>query len=217
MSKKKTTKSKTKTKTSKQQVDVTPVKWLPGDKRKPQGYWTDKYLPEYDDIASRLIAVGFNESDLSNTFNVPMSAIKGWKRSFPSFKNACNDGKRGQLKRVVANSLKEATGYDWMSTKTKTEYDARGNIVKVEKQDIPMHQPGNASLAMFMMCNISNQLKLGDEDAFKSKQKVEVENKNLNLNISAELIGDQIDRLAGKFLSNDVRQIESDIVKQETE
>jgi len=210
-------KKKTKTKVNKQQVDVQPVKWRPGDERKPQGYWTDKYLPEYDDIASRLIAVGFSENDLSDTFNVSASAIKGWKRSFPSFKRACNEGKRGQLKRVVASGLKEACGYDWISTKTKTEYDAKGNVIKVEKQDIPMHQAGNASLAMFMMTNISNQLKLGDEDAFKSRQKVEVENKNLNLNITAELVGEQIDRLAGKLLSSgDVKQIESDIVEQET-
>jgi len=102
---------------------------------------------------------------------------------------------------LVASGLKEACGYDWVSTKTKTEYDAKGNVVKVEKQNIPMHQAGNASLAMFMMTNISNQLKLGDEDAFKSRQKVEVENKNLNLNITAELVGEQIDRLAGKLLS----------------
>lgn len=211
-------KKKPKTKTKKEQVDVQPVKWQPGDERKPQGYWTEQYRPEYDGIASRLIAGGFNEIDLSNTFEVLASAIKGWKRSFPSFKKACNDGKRGHLKRLVANSSKEAMGYDWMSTKTKTEYDAKGNVVKIEKQDIPMHQAGNASLAMFMMCNFSNQLRLDDEEAFKSKQKVEIENKNLNLNISAELIGDQIDRLAGKLLSGgSAKQIEVNVIEQETE
>ena len=216
MSKKKTTKTKT---SKAKQVDVQPVKWQTGDERKPQGYWTSMYKVEYDDIASRLIAVGFSEIDLSHTFDVPASAIKGWKRSFPSFKKACNDGKRGQLKRVVASGLKEACGYDWTATKTKTEYGSDGvTIVKIEKQDIPMHQAGNASLAMFMMCNISNQLKLDDEDAFKSKSKVEVENKNLNFTITAELIGDQIDRLAGKFLSGgSTKQIEAEVIEQETE
>jgi hypothetical protein len=212
-------KKKAKTKVNKKEaveVDVQPVKWQPGDERKPQGYWTDKYLSEYDGVASRLIAVGFNEIDLSNTFNVPESAIKGWKRSFPSFKKACNEGKRGQLKRLASSILKEAEGYDWMSTKIKTEYDAKGNVVKVEKQDIPMHQAGNANLAIFAACNISNQLKLPDEEAFKSRQKVEVENKNLNVNISAELIGDQIDRLAGKLLSCNAKQIEAEVVEQET-
>lgn len=214
MSKKK---KKTKTKVSKERVDVQPVKWQPGDERMPQGYWTEQYKTEYDDIAARLIGAGFSENDLSYTFDVPASAIKGWKRSFPSFKKACNDGKRGQLKRLAASGMKEATGYDWISTKTKTEYDAKGEIVKVEKQDIPMHQPGNATLATFMMCNLSNQLKLADEEAFKSKQKVEVENKNLNFNITAELIGDQIDRLADKLLSGgNAKQIEADVIEQET-
>ena len=211
-------KKKTKTKKSKNvEVDVQRIKWQPGNERMSQGHWTEQYKPEYDDIVSRLIGSGFSENDLAYTFDVPASAIKGWKRSFPSFKKACNDGKRGQLKRLVASGMKEATGYDWMSTKTKTEYDAKGNVVKVEKQDIPMHQAGNASLAMFMMCNISNQLKLDDEEAFKSRQKVEVENKNLNLNITAELVGEQIDRLAGKLLSSSAKQIGAEIIEQETE
>lgn len=210
--------AKTKVKKDKNiECNIQPVKWQPGDKRKPPGYWTEQYRAEYDNIASRLIAVGFSESDLANTFNVPESAIKGWKRSFPSFKQACNDGKRGQLKRLVASGLKEATGYDWVATKTKTTYNANGSVDKTEVQDIPMHQAGNASLAMFMMCNISNQLKLDDEDAFKSKQKVEIENKNLSINISAELVGEQIDRLAGKLLSGEnVKQIETEVIEQET-
>ena len=196
-----------------EKVKVKRAKWQPGDERMPQGHWTSKYRVEYDAIASRLIGSGFNEHDLAHTFDVPESAIKGWKRSFPSFKKACNDGKHGQLKRLVDNSLKEATGYDWMATKTKTEYDADGSVIKIEKQDIPMHQAGNATLATFMMCNLSNQLRLKDDEAFKSKQKVEVENKNLSINISAELVGEQIDRLAGKLLSEgNTKQIESEII-----
>lgn len=201
-------------------VDVEPIKWQPGDERKPQGYWTGMYREEYDDIASRLVGSGFNEQNLADTFGVPKSAIKGWKRSFPSFKRACNDGKRGQLKRLAASSFREATGYDWTAVKTKTTYtvDADGNKVVsgIEEQKIPMHQAGNASLATFMMCNISNQLKLVDEEAFKSKQKVEVENKNLNVTISAELVGEQIDRLAGHLLNGSSKQIEAEVIDAET-
>lgn len=216
MAKKKINKSK-ETTSKAIKVDVEPIKWQPGDERKPQGFWTDKYLSEYDDIASRLVGSGFSEQNLADTFGVPASAIKGWKRSFPSFKRACNEGKRGQLKRLAASSFREATGYDWMAVKTKTEYDAEGNVTKVEKHETPMHQAGNATLATFMMCNVSNQLKLADEEAFKSKQKVEVENRNLNVNISAELIGDQIDRLAGNLLSGSTKRIEADIVDEETD
>ena len=204
--------SKKKTKT--QKVEVKRTKWQPGDERMPQGHWTSKYKPEYDDIASRLVGSGFNEHDLAHTFDVPASAIKGWKRSFPSFKKACNDGKKGQLKRLASNSLREAMGYDWMTKKTKTTYNADGSVGEVEVQEIPMHQAGNATLATFMMCNLSNQLRLDDDEAFKAKQKVEVENKNLSINITAELVGEQIDRLAGKLLSgNNTKQIESNVVE----
>jgi len=197
-----------------EEVEVKRKKWKPGDERKPQGHWTSMYRPENDDIAARLIGSGFSENDLAYTFNVPASAIKGWKRSFPSFKKACNDGKRGQLKRLVASGMKEATGYDWIAKKIKTKKDAEGNTIEIEEQVIPMHQAGNATLATFMMCNLSNQLKLIDEEAFKSKQKVEVENKNLNLNLTAELIGDQIDRLAGKLLSG-AKVVDAEMIEQE--
>jgi len=198
-----------------EKVEAKRVKWKAGQPRKEQGHWTEQYRPEYDDISSRLIGSGFSENDLGYTFNVPESAIKGWKRSFPSFKKACNDGKRGQLKRLAASGMKEATGYDWMSTKTKTEYNAEGKVVKIEKQDVPMHQAGNATLATFMLCNLSNQLRLDDEEAFKSKQKVEVENKNLNFTITAELVGEQIDRLAGKLLSCETKKIESNVINDD--
>ena len=190
-----------------------PIKWKPGDERVRQGYWTSQYTPEYDDIAACLVGSGFDEQDLAHRFDVPTSAIKGWKRSFPSFKKACNDGKRGQLKRLVSNSFKEATGYDWIATKTTTTYSADGSKT-VTVQETPMHQAGNATLATFMMCNLSNQLKLADEEAFKSKQKVEVENKNLSINITAELVGEQIDRLAGKLLSGNTKQIEAEVIEQ---
>ena len=196
-------------------VDVEPVKWKPGDERKPQGYWTEQYKPEYDGIASQLVGAGFNEQNLADTFGVPASAIKGWKRSFPRFKRACNEGKRGQLKRLAASGLREATGYDWVAVKTKTVYNADGSVDKIEKQEIPMHQAGNPTLATFMMTNISNQLKLADEEAFKSKHKVEVENKNLNVNITAELIGDQIDRLAGNLLNGSTKQIKAEVIDED--
>lgn len=210
-------KKKKTTKTEK--VDVKQIKWKPGQPRAEQGHWTSQYLPEYDDIAARLIGAGFTENDLSYTFNVPASAIKGWKRSFPSFKKACNDGKRGALKRLAASGMREATGYDWIATKTKRTYTIDDNgekkVASVEEQDVPQHQAGNATLATFMMCNLSNQLHLNDEEAFKSKQKVEVENRNLNVNISAELVGEQIDRLAGRLLNGSTKQIEAKIVDEE--
>jgi hypothetical protein len=196
------------------EYEVTPVKWEAGQERKEQGYWTGKYKPEYDDIASRLIAVGFTEKNLANTFGITSSALKGWKRSFPSFNNACRGGKLGQLRKLAANSMLEAVGYDYKTTKTKTTYDRNGNVDGTEIQTIDNHQAGNATLAMFIMCNLSNQLQLGDEDGWKSKQKVEVENKNLSINITAELVGEQIDRLAGKLLSsNNIKQIEAEIIE----
>ena len=77
-------KKKVKTKTSKKEpvkVDVKPVKWQAGDERKPQGYWTSMYKTEYDDIASRLIAVGFSEMDLSHT-TYRLLRLKGGRGAF---------------------------------------------------------------------------------------------------------------------------------------
>ena len=122
------------------------------------------------------------------------------------------------MKRIVAAGLKAAEGYDYETKKTKKMYNADGTQVEmVEEQTITNHQPANASLAQFMLCNMSNQLKLDEDEAFKAKQKVEVESKSLTVNISAELVGDQIDRLAGKLLGGNKKQIEANFVEQETE
>jgi hypothetical protein len=184
--------------------------------RKPFGYWRDKYKPEYADIASRLAAVGFTEKDIAHTLGVTDTAIKSWKHSFDSFREACENGKHDQLKRMAAKAMLESVGYDYQSKKTRIIKDTDGNIQKIEETVFDNHQSPNPNLILFLMCNLSSQLGLEGIDAWKSRQKMEIENRNINLTISGELVSDQINKLAGRLLGeSETKQVESKIVDNE--
>ena len=187
----------------------------PKKTRRPYGYWVKKYKPEYAEIASRMVASDFTEDDLAYMLGISVQGIRAWKKAFPQFKTACTDGKHNQVKRLVAKSMLEAAGYDYKTKKTRVIKDAEGNITKTEETEFDNHQAANNNLLIFLLCNLSSQLGLGNEENWKSRQKLEIENKNLNVTITGELVGEQIERLAGRLLeTSPTKVIEShEVVK----
>lgn len=181
-----------------------------------QGWESKVYHTEYDRIAARLVAAGFTEYNLAATFGISVNALRKWKKDNRTFKAACTGGKLQQARQLVAAAYREAEGYNFTVTKTKTVYNADGTIDKTEVQETEMHQPGNPTLAMFMLCNLSNQLKLEDGEKWNSSHKIDVTKKNLNVNVDAQLVGEQIDKLAGRMLPNeDVKQVEAEVIDVE--
>jgi len=187
----------------------------PKTTRRPYGYWVAKYKPEYAEIASRMVASDFTEDDLAYMLGISVQGIKAWKHAFPQFKTACTDGKHNQVKRLVAKSMLEAAGYDYKTKKTRIIKDAEGNITKTEETEFDNHQAANNNLLIFLLCNLSSQLGLGNEENWKSRQKLEIENKNLNVTITGELVGEQIERLAGRLLeTSPTKVIESKVINE---
>jgi hypothetical protein len=176
--------------------------------RKPYGFWRDRYNPEYADIASRLSAVGFTESDIAHTLGVEKKAIKAWKHAFPQFKEACENGKHDQLRRMAAKAMLEAVGYNYKTHKKETTYNADGSVKQIKEIEFDNHQSPQPNMLLFLMCNLSSQLGLEGIEGWKSRQKMEIENKNLNLTITGELVGEQIEKLAGRLLETGTKQIE---------
>lgn len=161
------------------------------------------YRPELAKIAGRLVAAGFEEKDLGYAFGCSKHTIHTWKRKHPEFKDACSEGKRREKKKLVAQALLSAIGYDYNTCKTKTTKDKDGNVVKSEVTSFDNHQPSNDRLLMFLLCNIDHQL--GDNE-WASKQKLEIEQKNINVTITGEIASEQIQKLAGKLLSESPRK-----------
>lgn len=182
----------------------------PGRPKVEPGYWKTLYKPEYDEIASRLSAVGFNGEDIAYSLGVPYQAFVNWKTHFPAFKEAVTDGRRDQLKRMAAKAMLEAVGYDYKTTKTETTFDAEGNIEKTKQVVFTNHQSPQPNMLIFLLCNLSSQLGLENEAAWKSRQKMEIESKSINLTISGELVSAQIAKLAGKLLGEpETKQMET--------
>ena len=168
-----------------------------------KGYYQSLYKSEFDEIASRLSAVGFSCSDLAHTLGVPKEAIENWKIHFPTFKTIWRNGKRDQLKRMVGKAMLEAVGYDYKTSKTEVSRDAEGDIKGTKTVVFTNHQSPQPNLLIFLLCNLSSQLGLENESAWKSRQKLEIESKSINLTITGELVSEQITRLAGKLLGHD--------------
>lgn len=164
------------------------------------------YTPELNDVASRLVAAGFSEEDLGYTFGVQKWRIESWKKKYPLFRQACENGKEVEKRKLVAKGLQAAVGYEVTTSKRKITRDASGNITKDEETIFSNHVPENHNLLMFILCNISRQL--GDND-WKSKNILEVEAKSLNVQITGQLATEQIQRLAGRILNEPIKIIDA--------
>jgi len=172
-----------------------------------------KYKPEYTETAARLIGANFSQKSLAYLLGVSEWTIGEWKRKYPEFKEACEDGKRSIKRRLVSNGLLESLGYEYETSKTKVTKDAEGNILKTEITTFKNKQPPNHNLLMFILCNLDRQI--GD-DEWKSKHSIEVDSKTLNVSIDGKVDSEQIKKLAGKILGESgQKQIESIVVPDE--
>lgn len=158
------------------------------------------YRTEYADIACRLKAADFTDQDVAYALGVSLSTVTSWKRKYPSFKRACEDGRREQKKRIVARAMKQALGYSYKERNVKVSYDKAGNVTRREESTFEKENPGNERLLVFLLTNIDRQL--GD-DEWKSVNKVEVdESKSVKIVVDGKSAVDQIKKLAGE-LSNE--------------
>jgi hypothetical protein len=175
-----------------------------------------EFSPLFLDMATRLVAAGFTEENLAFVIGCTPAKIQQWKRHNPLFKAACEHGKKTALSYLVASGLRAATGYGTIEKnikiKKKWTTDAEGKDILVEfpaeVSEFHKHHEPNASLLMFMLCNISRQLK--EETPWASAHKIEIdENKQVNIKISGKVASEQIDRLAGAFMPQEIVDAET--------
>jgi hypothetical protein len=175
-----------------------------------------EFSPQFLDMATRLVAAGFTEQDLAYVIGCSPAKIKQWKRRYPLFKAACTNGKKVALSYLVACGLRSAAGYDTVEKNIKVRKkwttDENGKEILVEFpseiSEFHKHHEPNASLLMFMLCNMSRQLK--EETPWASTHKIEIdETKNVNIKLS-RATEEQIGRLAGAFAPENI--IDAEVV-----
>lgn len=157
---------------------------------------------DFQEIAMRLVAAGMTEKDMAYVFGITPRKIKGWKRKDPLFKAACDRGKEMARSYLVARGLRAAAGYDYVERNVshKVKFLKDGTRVDYDEvHEFHKHQKPDGSLLMFLLCNLSRQLK--DDEPFQSTHKVEVEEtKKWQLTLTGKAAVDQIKKLAGAFM-----------------
>lgn len=157
---------------------------------------TNKFDIHFIDIASRATAAGFTQRDLAFLFDVTEATIARWKKENLLFKRAIEDGKKMQLKRLIASGLRNAVGYDYQVYDKKITYDADGNKKEVE-QISTKHQSGNHNLLIYFLSNIDRQL--GNKD-WATKEASVQDNRSINIRIDGPLESERISNFARGWL-----------------
>ena len=178
------------------------------------GKFVTAYSPEYAKVAERLVASGFAVKDLAYALDVSATTIQNWKKEYPEFKKACECGKKVMKKKLVAEGLKMALGYDYKSSKTVTKKDRKTGEEYQETTEFIQHQAGNDRMLTFMLLNIDRQL--GDNEWETPTQRTQIEQKTMQVKITGEVASSAIEKLAGKLLDEPPRKkIESKVIENE--
>jgi hypothetical protein len=162
-----------------------------------------EFSPRFLDMATRLVSAGFSEKDLAFVIGTTIARIKYWKRHNPIFKKACDDGKQMAKSYLISQGLRAAAGYNSIEKnfKIKRKVLDNGTIVEyaAEESHFHKHVKPDSKLLVFLLCNISRQMK--DKEPWTSEHKIEIEDKkSLNIKIQGKVVTEQINRLAGAFM-----------------
>lgn len=178
---------------------------------------TKKFKNEFIDIAARLVAAGFTEKDLSYVFKCAPLTIETWKKRYPEFAAACEDGKRVIKKKIIAAAIRDSVGYMYETSKHKITRNADGKIIKDEEIRFTNRTPSNPQLIMFLLCNIARQL---NDNDWASKHTMEMADGGIRIKIEGKLESERIANLAGKLLQDTVQPakfVESKEVEKQNE
>ena len=136
----------------------------------------DKYITLC--IDQKLIAIqgwimqGNTDEDIAAKLGVTRHTLINWKGRFPRFKDCFTTTKDIRLGELIHSAFKQATGYDYEEDVATKE----GGVVTLRK-----HQPGNATLVMFMLQN-----HLPDE--YKDRRNIDVTSKGKQIQSFSPLI-----------------------------
>ena len=178
-----------------------------GERVQPKLPKNAKFDLSYLEVATRLASAGMNQEEIAFFLGTKATNIKRWKKQYPLFKKAIEDGKQIAKAYLIAQGLRAAAGYDYVerNVKVKQKIGKDGKIVTYypEVSEFHKHQPPNGNLLAFMLMNLSRQLK--EEVPWVSHHKVEVEdNRTVNIQIQGKVASEHIERLAGAFMPKEV-------------
>jgi hypothetical protein len=190
--------------------------------RKPKGKY---YLPAKSffptsllPVIQNLTALGLNPSEIGTVCGYSGEHSEDWLRNLKQNNSdvldAVKEGKKIADAALVAKSYQNACGYDYQETEdlyneVQDPSDPENTkTVKISTKVKTKHQPGNPTLAMFLLTNHLPNL---------YKNRIEQTRKGFVINATTELSGEQIERLAGALMSGvqERKQIDSKVIEAE--
>ena len=178
---------------------------------------TKRFSKVYVGQAARLAAAGFSNADLCYAFGVDKFKLIEWRKQHPELDRAIKEGKKHELKRLLAKCYLAAEGYRYKTRKKTVTKSADGSVKSVKEEEFENFQTPDNTMMVFLICNLTRQLGLDDADAWLSKQKLEIESRNLTVSVSSDDITNQIAKLAGNLLtdqSETIKKIDSEVVSE---
>lgn len=173
-----------------------------------------RFSYDYVEVAARLKAAGFTDADVAYALNRSPSTIGVWKKKYPQFRKAMEEGKSIAVNYLVAQGMRAAAGYDYTESNEKytikTDEDGVEHTVCVGKSVYNKHQSPDAKLLMFLLSNLS-------PDKWRISHKIDIrEDKRVNIQIDGKIVSEQIDKLAGA-LNDNIKQIEAKVIDIDNE
>lgn len=170
-----------------------------------------EYNSEFAAIAEKLIAAGDTQKDVAFFLGTTVYNLKKWKRTYPEFKRAINNGRELTLTYLMSKGMTQAC--DRKIKDTTVEYIAdvneNGHVVKVvgetraKIREVERTVPGDNRLLMFLISSLERSL---GRDVYINRQFIESKKEEtITHKVDAEAVQNQIEKLRGNL----TKQVES--------
>lgn len=91
------------------------------------------FLPSNEHLVKMIAMQGADDEEIAKMFGVPYEHFKAWRKMYPSFNEALNEGRLGVDAEVTYSLYKNATGFEY----TEETATPKGGIVKLKKYARP--------------------------------------------------------------------------------
>ena len=125
----------------------------------------------YVDLAARYTAAGYDVKDLAFLLGVEPATVGTWRKRYPQFRKALEQGRDIAVSHLVAKGIRAAGGYDYTEVKQEFTFNKDGEKKMTKEVIQKKHKDPNAALLTFFLMNMAPK-------HFKELKKVEIETKH---------------------------------------
>lgn len=112
--------------------------------------YNDKY---HDDWGWSLAIKGATDEEIAKAFHITGRTLRRWKKNYPSFAKALENGKEIADSKVERSLYERATGYDYEESEAIVETGTDGTQKPLKVRKIKHHAPPDVMAQMYWLNN----------------------------------------------------------------